>query len=362
MKKFTVTFVRIFLALNFIFSGAVKLIDPVGTQIKMEEYFRVLHLDFLSPYALHFAVFLIVLEWTLGWWLLLNYRYGFTLKLLTALVIFFLFLTGYSAVTGKVTDCGCFGDAVKLTPWETFWKNVIYLVLLLFLWKHKDTYAGESGIYKRLTAYILPVAALFFALWTVRHLPVIDFRPYAVGKNIREGMEIPPDAKPYKFEEIWYYRVNDEVRKFTSEEEPWNIPGAEFVKRETKVIQKGYEPPIHDFVIEGDWGDITDKVLEEEAVYLILITRPDDLNDDDYKRLMKAIQYLKEQKAKYYLITSDITPKLERWSRAVDTPVNIMDETTLKTMIRTKAGIMYLEKATVKGKWTLQDFLKQHAE
>ena len=363
MKRFLASFLRILLALNFIFSGAVKLIDPVGTQFKMEEYFQVLHLDFLVPYALPFAVLLITLEWTLGWWLLFKYRYGLTLKLLTVLVLFFLFLTGYSAVTGKVTDCGCFGDAVKMTPRETFWKNVIYLGMLAWLWwdLKKNPLEKRAGTIRWL-AYVFPVVALLFAVWTVRHLPVLDFRPYAVGKNIRESMEIPPGAKPYKFKEIWYYRVNGEVRKFSTEDEPWNIPGAEFVKRETIEIQKGYDPPVHDFIIEGDWGDITDKVLDEPSVYLLLITRPEDLTDADYKRLMQVIQQLKEKKARYYLITPEIPPKLERWSRAVDTPLNIMDKTTLKTMLRAKAGVMYLEKATVKGKWTLKDFLKKHGE
>ncbi len=359
MKKIITTSVRIFVALNFIFSGFVKLVDPVGTQIKMEEYFEVLHLDFLVPYALAFSVFLIVLEWTLGWWLLLQLRIHTTVYALTVLTVFFLFLTGFSAVTGKVTDCGCFGDAIKLTPWETFYKNVVYLLMLGWLiYRLKDCKTRKISLSRLALAYVFPVAALIFAVWTVKHLPVIDFRPYAVGKNIKEGMQIPPGAKPYIFKDIWYYKVNGEVKAYATEDKPWEIPGAEFVKRKTVEVQKGYDPPVKDFTIEGDWGDITGQVLDKPAVYLILITDPEKLDDRDYKNLMQTVQKLKESKSEFYLVTADITPKLERWSRTVDTPVNFMDKTTLKTMIRTKAGVMYLEKATVKGKWTLRDFLK----
>jgi len=355
---------RVLLGMVFVFSGAVKLIDPAGTAIKMEEYFSALGLEFLMPYATVAAVVLILAEWAAGWWLLMKFAYRKTLALVTILLAFFLLLTGYSAVTGKVTDCGCFGDAIKLTPWETFWKNVIFLVMALWLWRdaalrrRTDTHKRWKGV----VALAVLAMGTWFAFWTLKHLPVIDFRPFAVGKNIREGMEIPPGAPAYKFKEVWYYKVNGEIKKFSTEDEPWNIPGAEFVKRETIEIQKGYTPPIHDFFIEGEEGDITERILDAPSVYLVLIVRPDRLSDEDYKKLMKTVQRLKEKKATFYLITSEITPKLERWSRAVQTPLNLLDQTVMKTMLRARAGVMYLEHATVKGKWTLDDFLKNWEE
>ncbi len=361
MKKQIKFLLRIVIAAVFIFSGAVKLIDPVGTQIKMEEYFEVLHLDFLQPYALVISIFLIVVEWTLGWWLLFNLRKKLTFYVLLFIMIFFLFLTGYSAVTGKVTDCGCFGDAIKLTPWETFFKNIVLLILFLILWK-MENFDTKTRLGQMLFAYVFPIAGLIFAVWTVKHLPVMDFRPYAVGKNIKQGMEIPPGAKPYIFKEIWYYKVNGEVKKFETEDKPWEIPGAEFVKRETIMVQKGYDPPIHDFNIEGERGDITEEVLNQEKAFLILIVEPQKLNEEDYKNLMKTISELKKSKIPYYIITADITDKLDRWSRTVTTPLNFLDQTTLKTMLRSKAGVMYLENATVKGKWTLRDFLKKKSK
>jgi hypothetical protein len=200
--------------------------------------------------------------------------------------------------------------------------------------------------------------AIIFAYWTIHHLPVIDFLPYAIGKNILKGMEIPAGAKPYKFKEVWYYKVNGEVKKFSTGDKPWDIPGAEFVKRETRMIQKGYDPPIRDFNIEGDWGDITEKILHSPSVYLILIVQPEKLSEQDYKNLMKAVNYFKQNKKEFYLVTSDITDKLDRWTWTVNTPLNQMDRTVMKTMLRSRVGVMYLENATVKGKWTLADFLK----
>ncbi len=361
MKKTIYHIVRIFLALVFIFSGLVKMIDPVGTQIKLEEYFSpaVLNLPFLTPYALAIGIFLILLEWTLGWSLLFNIKPRLTLKLTLALTLFFLTLTGYSAATGTVTDCGCFGDAVKLTPWQTFFKNVVLLILLLITYALKPEKQSAS----KPTFWITGAAALlalFLMLYTVNHLPLIDFRPYAAGKNIREGMTVPEGAPAPEFKNIWYYKINGEIKRFTDQEKPWEIEGAEFVKRETKMIKEGYVPPIHDFSIEGDWGDITDKVLDAPKIYLILIPEPYDLTEQDLKNLFNAVHYFKKHHLEFVITASDISPALERWSRAVNTPLNVTDETTLKTMIRTSPGIMLLEKATVKGKWTLKDFLKKH--
>ncbi len=346
----------------FVFSGFVKLVDPVGTQIKMGEYFSedVLNLPFLEPWSLSLGIFLIVLELALGIWLLIGYHYKFTLRISMILMFFFLFLTGYSAVTGKVTDCGCFGDAVKLTPWETFYKDVVILVVLLILWRYKDDLIFKNALWKRILAYGIPLVAVFFAVWTVRHLPVIDFRPYAVGKNIKEDMEIPPGAPEFKYEEIWYYKVDGKVKQFKTEEEPWNIPGAEFVKRETEEIQKGYIPPVHDFSMEGPEGDITDEVLNEDDIWMVLITSSYDLSEADLNQIGEAVRFFKSGKKRFVVVSADITPAMEEKLISKEKiPVYLMDETTLKTMIRTRVGVMHLQKATVREKYTLADYLER---
>ncbi|HFX18102.1 MAG TPA: DoxX family membrane protein, partial [Flavobacteriales bacterium] len=171
--KLLVQFVRILVAITFIFSGFVKMIDPIGTKIKMLEYFSedVLNVTFLSPYTLEISIFLILLEFGLGIWLLLGYKPKFTLKALLILILFFLFLTGYSAIFNKVTDCGCFGDAVKLTNWETFYKNIILLLLILFLnWQQAYIKPVFSKSLTSVIAYSMVLLSLFLMIYTVRHL------------------------------------------------------------------------------------------------------------------------------------------------------------------------------------------------
>ena len=239
---------RLLVAVTFIFSGFVKLVDPLGSAYKFEEYFGadVLNLEFLIPYALQFSVILILAEIMLGVMLLVGYKAKLTVWSL------FLILTWYSAYYDKVTDCGCFGDAVKLTPWETFYKNVILIVLVIYLLirVHDIQPVASDVLAKRvsLVSLILFIGILFYVL---RYLPIIDFRPYAVGKNIPEGMMIPEDAEQPVYEDTWIYNVNGEDQVFTTEEKPWNIEGATFVDRKTRTLKEGYVPPIHDFTMEN---------------------------------------------------------------------------------------------------------------
>src|SRR5215510_13266329 len=146
LQKFLDAFSRYFVGGLFIFSGLIKLNDPIGTQIKLEEYFEVFADDFGSffllfkPIALELGMFLIVLELVLGVAVLIAYRMNLTTKVLLVLMIFFTFLTFYSAYFNKVTDCGCFGDAIKLTPWESFYKDVILMVFVMHLFWYRKTY------------------------------------------------------------------------------------------------------------------------------------------------------------------------------------------------------------------------------
>ena len=354
--RILIQLIRIIVALTFIFSGFVKMIDPVGTKIKMLEYFSedVLNLTFLSAYALEISIFLIWLEFILGIWLLLGYNVKFTLRALLVLITVFLFLTWYSAYYNKVTDCGCFGDAVKLSNWETFYKNVILISFILFLNKyHKNI---SPIFHKRLStglAHGLALLALLLMIYTVRHLPLIDFRPYAIGKNIEEGMRIPPDAPQGKFKDIWYYKVDGKVKEFTNADEPWNIKGAEFVDRKTITLQEAYSPPIHDFSIENDTeGDITEQVLKSDEIYLIVSSDPENISPEAITKINAYAKKLQKEGKKvigmFAVIDDNITSKF-------DFPLYLTDATTLKTMIRSNPGVILLKNATVIEKKAWRD-------
>ena len=200
-------------------------------------------------------------------------------------------------------------------------------------------------------------ASVVFAVWTVNHLPVIDFRPYAVGKNIRKGMEISPGAKPYIFEDIWYYKVNGKLQSFKTADNPWNIPGAEFVRRETRVMQKGYDPPIHDFDIENQRINITDSILDASDIYLILIPFPGKTQPADTLLLNRAVKHFSALQHNFVIVAADSPEWLTKWSKVHRRELFFADPTTLKTMIRSPLGLMLLQKATIRRKSTLRDFL-----
>jgi len=354
--KLLINFIRITTAITFIFSGFVKMIDPVGTQIKMLEYFGddVLNLSFLNPYALGISIFMILLEFGLGIWLLIGYKPKFTLKALLVLILFFLFLTGYSAIFNKVTDCGCFGDAVKLTPWETFYKNIILLGFILFLeWKKEYITPIFPKNWTTALAHSSILLSLLLMIYTVKHLPLIDFRPYAIGKNIKNGMQIPEDAPRAEFRDIWYYKVNGEIKEFSNEDEPWNIPGAEFVDRKTITLSEGYTPPIHDFSIENDTeGDITEPVLSEPEIYLIVSSNPYKINSKAQKSINEYATKLQQENKKVIGLFSVTDEALQQ---QFVFPLYLTDETTLKTMIRSNPGVIKLENGTVKDKKAWRD-------
>src|SRR3954471_3707135 len=208
MKKYIDQFSRFFVGGLFIFSGLIKLNDPIGTEIKMEEYFEVFTQDFGSffhyfvPWALEIGMVMIVLEVALGVAILLFYRMELTAWILLMLMIFFTFLTFYSAYFNKVTDCGCFGDAIKLTPWESFTKDLVLMVFVLHLFWYRKRYQAILRTMEGHTVIGLTTALCFFAgIYAVNHLPFIDFRAYKVGNNI--PMKMLPPAQPiieYAFE------------------------------------------------------------------------------------------------------------------------------------------------------------------
>src|SRR5690606_8373758 len=261
MLKILTHFSRLFVGILFIISGLIKLNDPVGFSFKLEDYFApdVLNLPFLTPLALAIAVFVVIFEVVLGIMLLLGYKKKFTLWSLFLMIVFFTFLTFYSAYFNKVTDCGCFGDAVKLTPWQSFTKDVVLLVFILVL------FAGKrfiNTVLSNKTNTVLTGASLvlcgFMGYWVLNHLPLKDFRAYKVGTNIKKAMEIPEGAAKSEYEMTFIYKVNGENKEFGINDLA-NLPeGAEFVDRKEKLIKEGFTPAIQNFSISKDNEDFTE--------------------------------------------------------------------------------------------------------
>ena len=267
MKKILILFSQAFIGILFIFSGLVKMNDPVGFSFKLEEYFSepVLNWPIFEPFALAIAIFMVMAEVWLGAALLVGLWKKWVLSLLSAMIVFFAFLTFYSAYFNVVTDCGCFGDAIPLTPWQSFIKDLIFGVFILILWWGKDhIYESWPTWLVRAWAVFVPVSTAVFSWYVLNHLPVKDFRPYAEGKSIIEGMKTAEELglEPPKFEVV-YTMFNDAGEQIEitgtqyTQERWWEKKEWQMDNDLSKTIkvEEGYEPPVHDFSIYSDFGE-----------------------------------------------------------------------------------------------------------
>ena len=350
---------RIFVGVLFIISGLIKLNDPVGFSFKLGDYFapEVLNLPFLEPYALVIAVLVVILEVLLGVMLIVGYAKKFTLWSLLLMIVFFTFLTFYSAYFNKVTDCGCFGDALKLTPWESFSKDVVLLVLILVLYKGSRYIQPffSKGV-RSITVFISLILCLWLGLHVLEHLPVIDFRAYKVGTNITKGMQTPADAPRAVYQYNWSFDVNGQQKTVINRGEDPKIDGT-LLGVETSVLQKGYEPPIHDFSIERDGTDYTTQMLEEEHLLVVIAYNLNVAQNDGFIAIKEATDTALEKGYTVIGISASSTPETEKLAAKYDLDFKFYfcDMTALKTIIRSNPSIMSLEKGTILQKLHFND-------
>ena len=355
MKNIITQFSRIIVGILFLISGLIKLNDPVGFSYKLAEYFSepVFNMPFFVPFALGIALFLVILEVVLGIMLLIGYKTKFTIWSLLILIVLFTFLTFYSAYYNVVKDCGCFGDALKLTPWQSFTKDIVLLFFILILFfNQKLVKPLFSSNVQNIVIYASIVLSSLMGVWVLNHLPLIDFRPYKVGNNIQEGMRIPDGAEKSVVEMVFIYKVDGVDKEFT-EKDLMNIPeGAVFVDRKDKVITEGFVPPIHDFTMEKDGADYKDEILEEPK--LMMITAYDLVNSDD-SGMAKMEKLNLDAKAKGYKVVGltasspeEIAAAKKQFGLTFD--FYFCDVITVKTIERANPSIILIEKGTIKQK------------
>jgi uncharacterized membrane protein YphA (DoxX/SURF4 family)/peroxiredoxin len=354
-KNIITQFSRIFVGILFIISGLIKLNDPVGFSYKLAEYFGepVFNLPFLIPFSLALALFIVILEVVLGVMLLLGYQSKLTIWLLLLLIIKFTFLTFYSAYFNVVKDCGCFGDALHLTPWESFTKDVVLLFFILILFVNvKLVQPLFTAKIQNLLVGISLVLCGIMAYWVLNHLPIVDFRPFKVGNNIQKGMEIPEGAPQSVVEMVFIYKVNGVDTEFT-EKDLMNIPaGATFVDRKDKVIVEGYVPPIHDFTMEKDGFDQKERLLRH---YKLLVFVAYDLAIANKEGMLHLKNVQKEAETKGYKVigmTGSTQEQIEKTKKEFGFTFDFYfcDAIALKTIERANPSIIILERGTVKQK------------
>lgn len=354
MKKPIVAFARICVGFLFIFSGFVKLNDPLGFSYKLEEYFAegVLNMEFLIPFALELAVFIVVYELLLGVTLLIGLFPKFTRWSLLLMIVFFTFLTFYSAYFNKVTDCGCFGDAIPLTPWQSFYKDIVLLVLILILFFNEKLL--QPILSKKTNTYLFFVsfiACFAFAYHVLNHLPSIDFRAYKLGTDIRANMEIPEGAKGATYEYQWKFMVNGKEEVYTTEGSYPEVAG-DFIEVNTVLIDEGFVPKINDFNLVKDGEEFTDKLLDQEKLLIIASYNITKSESNAWESIKKLVD---DANANGYRIIglsasgkSDIRTLIETYG--VDLEVFNADETAIKTIVRSNPGIVVLKSGVIDQK------------
>ena len=346
------------LAVVFILSGFVKAVDPLGTQYKIADYLEALHLGALVPdiVTLAAAVGLAAAEFCIGIFMLFVIQRRLTSRTALAALLVMTPLTLWLAIANPISDCGCFGDAIVLTNWQTLWKNVALLLCAIVVarWPMEMfRFVSRSNQW-----IVINYTVLFIVIvsgWCLYDLPLFDFRPYHVGANIREGMAIPDGAAQPQFETLFTLEKEGQRQTFTLDNYPdstWT-----FVDSETRQVSEGYVPPIHDFSITqaDDGEDITEQVLDDKG-YTFLLVSPHMGNADDSRLdlINELYEYALEYGYPFYCLTASTEDEMARWRdmTGAEYPFCITDETTLKTIVRSNPGLLLLKDATVIRKWS----------
>ena len=346
---------QLLVAVVFIFSSLTKVIDPVGTQIKIGEYLSAFGMDFLSGAAVAMAFALIFAEFLLGALLLFRVAEKRTSKVVLLLVLLFTILTFVIALTNPVSDCGCFGDVVKMSNTQTFVKNVILLIIVLIVWLANRRSENKTRV-KSVAAVLLFTGLVVWAMvFSYRNLPLIETTPFRAGVNIPEAMAVPEDAEPDIYTTELHYRdkATGKVRIFSEQDTAWwDDSKWEFVKTKPILVKQGFRPAIENFKLFGAEGDLTDSLLREKKLLILIVQEPAAINDEVLRKSRTARDFAAENGLRCLLLTSH--PEVESLNPA-GVEVIRADATKLKTLLRAKAGAVLLDEGTIVAKWSINN-------
>lgn len=345
----------------FIISGLIKANDPLGFSYKLDEYFTVFNTPWMVPASLFLAMFICVLEVGLGVALLVGYRMVKVSWLLLLLIVFFTFLTFYSAYFDVVKDCGCFGDALHLKPWESFGKDIALLILILVIFSQRK---NINPLFSDKSAAIFSYAGFILTAWFTwhcyNHLPVKDFRPFAIGKNINDGMKLPPGAVSDSVAMVFIYEKDGKKMELGMDQLGQIDSTYKFIDRKDKVIREGDHAPIHDFAIKDQKDtDFTQDILNKDDYAFMLVAY--DINKTNIEAQSKINDFValcQQKNVEFFGITSTVPAETDKFRHEHQSafPYYFCDATTLKTIIRSNPGLVLLKKGTVIDMWHYNDF------
>lgn len=351
---------RFLLGATFVFSGFVKAIDPIGTQYKLQDYISAVGMGGIVPdiVTLLASVALSALEFSLGVFVLFAIRRHLVSKILVAFMAVMTLITVWIALFNPVKDCGCFGEALRLTNVQTLLKNIVLLAAsVVVAWRPLRMYRFLSRSTQWIAINYTILFVLLLSAHCLYHLPLIDFRPYHIGMNIKKGMEIPAGAPQPEFETTFILQKNGVKKEFTLD----NYPDSswQFVDSKTVQTKEGYVPPIHDFSIQkADGDDITDSVLTAKG-YIFLLVSPhlEQADDSNFGDIDLLYEYCQERKIPFYCLTASTKKDIDHWGdiTGAEYPFCFTDETALKTIIRSNPGLLLLKDGTIIRKWSHND-------
>lgn len=368
-------FARIVTGLLFVFSGLIKANDPTGFGYKLQEYFHVLGLQFFNDYAVGIALIICSLEIILGALLLLGFWRNLVAWGLLLMIIFFTFLTFYSAFFEVVTSCGCFGDAIPLTPWQSFIKDLILLalILIIFKYRHRIKPVSTDQYTVIITSVAITLISVGIGVYTVSFLPFIDFLPYKKGSHIPSLMVMPEGEEGDVYEMVYtmQHLETGEQKSVTDteymEDELWKDESWEIVgEPSSRLVKKGYTVPIPDLLISDANGeDFTTQVIENPYYNLLVVAW--DLNNTDQGALAKINEVVRQAAQEYniraVLLTSASNQQAEALSDELGllTEILYVDAVPLKSMVRSNPGVLLMRNGVVINKWhhnTFPDFVQ----
>lgn len=340
----------------FIFSGLVKGIDPEGSMYKFMDYFTAFNLDVPESLAYILGVLLCTAEFIIGFAVFTKLRIRPASWGLLLFMLVFTPLTLFLAISNPVSDCGCFGDAVHLSNWQTFYKNIIITIFVIIVFINRKNYRTLSKPAIEWTIlFIMTVAFILFTQYNKKHLPLVDFRPYKTGTDIQAGMMIPEGAPTDEYETVLIYEKEGVEKEFSLENYPSEDTTWTFSDSKTRLIKKGYTPPIKDFsLITPEGQDLTSHILSDEGfnLFMLSINFSDARQGHIEKGLEAGIECINNGIG-FYILTSSAPPSFNNYDH--DFNVLFVDETTMKTIIRSNPGFMVMKDGIVTKKWAAAD-------
>ncbi|HQE12466.1 MAG TPA: DoxX family protein [Flavipsychrobacter sp.] len=367
MMKWILWILRIVVGGLFIFSGVVKANDPLGLSYKMNEFFEVWHMTWMEPYSLSLSVMMIGFEIIAGFALLIGAAFRVFSFLLLLLTAFFTFLTAYVLFSGKIKECGCFGDCFTISNEETFWKDVILLVLVIILFIYRNRIKPLMGGYVTTALLILTT---FFAFgmqwWVLEHLPFHDCLPYKIGVNIKEKTQPPPGSTPDVYSDIFIYEKEGVKKEFSAENYPWEDTTWKFVDRISKLVKKGNaDPEIKDFIISDLSGnEHTQEILNEPYVFLLFLKDPEKARTDNVASLKTLIKKCNQLNIPFYVLASGNADASKNWlqqNNIIPNDLLVFDLVANKSALRSNPGLMLLQQGVILGKWSFRDYPRDAA-